>query len=55
MWTTKSDSTTSELLKSSMAPLVFSCSHRMAEMAEKPHDFSLNYPAEAIQEEVDWL
>ena len=40
----KSDSTTSELLNSNMAPLALLCSHRMAEKAEKPNDFSLNKP-----------
>ena len=40
----KSDTTTSELLKSSMAPSALLSSHDMAEMTGKPSDFSLNYP-----------
>ena len=42
MRTRKSDTTTSESLKSSMTSSALSCSHHMAEMAEKPGDISVN-------------
>ena len=40
--TRKNDTTTSELLKSSMAPLALSCFHRMMETVEKLSDFLPN-------------
>ena len=42
MRTRKSDTTTSELSKSSMAPSALLCSHHMVETVEKPSDFSPN-------------
>ena len=42
MRTRISDTTTSELLKSSMAPSALSCSHHMVETVEKPRDFLQN-------------
>ena len=42
MRTRVSDTTTSELLKSSMAPSALSCSHHMVETVEKPSDFLQN-------------
>ena len=42
MRTRISDTTTSELLKSSMAPSALSCSHHMVETVEKPSDFLPN-------------
>ena len=42
MRTRISDTTTSELLKSSMAPSALSCSHHMVETVEKPSDFLQN-------------
>ena len=42
MRTRKSDTTTSELSKSSMAPSALLCSHHMVETVEKPSDFLPN-------------
>ena len=42
MRTRKSDTTVSELLKSSLAPSALSCSHHMVETVEKPSDFLPN-------------